>query len=66
MFANAFKFAYIVTTLYNGIDLRDKVKIWVENYTQISGGFCGGDVIAKDMNWKEGIKAFAVTLFAYD
>ena len=45
----------IVTTLYNGVDLRDKVKIRVENDTQISGGWCGGDVTAKDINGKGGI-----------
>ena len=33
---------------------------------RFSGGWCGGDVIAKDINGKGGIKAFAMTLFAYD
>ena len=56
----------VVTTFYNGVDLRDKVEIWVENDTQISGGWWGGDVIAKDINGKGRIKAFAMTLFAYD
>ena len=44
----------------------DKVEIWVKKDTQISGGWCGGDVFAKDINGKGGIKAFAMTLFAYD
>ena len=54
----------VVATRYNGVDLRDKVEI--EYDTQTSGGWCGGDVIAKDINGKEGIKYFAMTLFAYD
>ena len=45
----------VVTTLYNGVDLRDKVKIWVENDTKISGGWCGGDAFSKDINGKGGI-----------
>ena len=38
----------VVTTFYNGVDLRDKVK--------------RGEVIAKDINGKRRIKAFAMTL----
>ena len=38
--------------------MRDKVEIGVENDTQISGGWCWGDVIAKDINGKGEIKAF--------
>ena len=52
----------VVATFYNGVDLRDKVNIWVENDIQIPGGWCGRDVI----NGKGGIKAFAMTRFAYD
>ena len=33
-----------------------------KNDTQISGGWCGGDVIVKDINGKGGIKGFAMTL----
>ena len=61
VFADAFKFAHmVVTTFYNGVDLRDKVKILVENDTQISGGWCGGDVIAKHINGKGRIQALRI------
>ena len=49
----------VVTTLYNGVYLRDKVIIWAEYDPKITGGWCGGDVISKDINGKGGIKAFA-------
>ena len=48
------------------IDLSNEVEIWVENDTQISGGWCGGAVIAEYINAKGGNKAFAMTFFAYD
>ena len=39
---------FVFTTLYDGVDFREKVEMWVEY--EISGGWCGGDVIAKDTN----------------
>ena len=55
----------VVTILYNAVDLRDKVEIRVEYDTQISGRWCGGDVISKAINGKGGIKAFAMTHYAF-
>ena len=36
-------------TLNDTVDVGDKVEIWVKNYTQIDGGWCGRDLVTKDI-----------------
>ena len=66
MFANALKLVHVVVaTLYNRVGVRDEVEILVKNYTKISGGWCGRDLVTKDMHGKGGCEVFAMTLVAY-
>ena len=46
--------------------MRDELEIRVKSDTQISGGWCGQDVIAKDIYREGGCKVFAMTLIAYE
>ena len=63
---NVFKFAHvIVAMLYNRVDMRDELEIIVKSDAQISGGWCGRDVIAQDIYREGGCKVFAMTLIAY-
>ena len=44
------KFAHVVVaTLYNRVDTRDELEIRVKSDAQVSGSWCGRDVIAKDI-----------------
>ena len=56
----------VISTRNNWVNLRDEVEILVEYDTQICGGWCGRDVIAKDTYGKGEIQVFAMTLIAND
>ena len=57
---NVFKFAC------GRVDMRDELEIRVKSDAQIAGGWCGRDVIAKDIYREGGCKVFAMTLIAYE
>ena len=64
---NVFKFSHLVVAmLFNRVDMRDELEIRVKSVAHITGGWCGRDVIAKDIFMEGGCKVFAMTLIAYE
>ena len=65
MFANVLKLAQVaVATLYDRVDVRDKIENRVKNYTQISGSWCGRELVTKDTYGKGRCEVFAMTIVA--
>ena len=59
MFVNVPKLTHVeVATLNNRVDVRVKVDIGVKNYTKISGGWCGRDLVTKDIYWERRMLSF--------
>ena len=52
----------VVAALYNRVDKRDELEI--KNGAQISGGWCGLDVVAKNIYREGRCEVFAITLIA--